>query len=183
MRNDSGNANGAMMVIRRLGFLICSAGLLAAMVFGSCSSDNPTRPDNIDNADSTAQADTVIDWTGTEVLYDSTLQEHNLSLLFIMVEWCSHCQNLKKYTLTDSSVIALINHSFNAVKIDADSREEVAYRDSTITCNQMAHMIYRVTGYPTIIVLDSGGNEIERKLGERGPATFVSELNQILDLR
>jgi thioredoxin-related protein len=182
------------MIMRRAGFLSCLAVLVVAFLLSSCSSKKPTETTNpLGPSDTTSQTDTTdqvdttdhntgpeIDWVSTSVLYEKSLQEHEQSLLFIMVGWCIHCQHLKENTLTDSSVIALINSSFNAVKIDGDSQEEVAYRDSTVTEYQMTRAIYHTTGYPTIIVLDSDGNETERMGGERGPAALISELNQML---
>jgi protein disulfide-isomerase len=39
---------------------------------------------------------------------------------------------------------------------------------------------YRVTGYPTLVLVNSAGNELGRQVGyvEGGPAVFIAELER-----
>lgn len=40
---------------------------------------------------------------------------------------------------------------------------------------------YRVRGYPTIIILDSTGQEVDRIVGERSARDLIEELTSIFD--
>ena len=195
------------MKMQRAGVLSVLAALLAAFVLSSCGgSSSPTQPaentgkgdstaqtdttqqtgdttsqnDSTQQVDTTAAADTVIDWVSTQVLYNRALQEHDLSLLFVMASWCPHCQRLKAYTLTDTSVIATINHSFNAAYVHIDSFNTVYFFDTLTTEQELGNVKYDVHAYPTIIVLDTTGAETQRMIGDRPPDQFVNELKQIL---
>jgi len=194
------------MKMQRAGILCVFAMLLAAFVLSSCS-DSPTSPaektgqidttgqsDTTHNTDTTttptdtipqvdttgAAADTVIDWVTTQVLYNPSMQKHDLSLLFVMASWCSHCQHLKAYTLTDSSVIATINHSFNAAYVHIDSFKNVYYYDTLVTEQVLGNVKYDVHSYPTIFVLEPNGDTARRWIGDRPAAEFVDSLNAVL---
>ncbi len=123
----------------------------------------------------------VIRWVGTEVLYSDAEADgkKDVSLLFVLVSWCGHCNHLKSETLKDSTVITTLNSRFNCAQIDGDSDSLVVHGDSTVTCREMRSTIYGVSGYPTIVVLDRSGIETTRILGYKSPEQFVAILNEL----
>ena len=71
-------------------------------------------------------------------------------------------------TYTDESIIEFAKDNLISIKIDA---EKGAGPEQKIK--------YRVRGYPTILVLDSLGNEMDRIVGYRPPEEFLKELIRI----
>ena len=63
--------------------------------------------------------------------------------------WCGPCKSLDEWIWTDAEVAALLNAGYVGVKLDGDLEKDLVNR-------------FRVAGYPTIIVLDSSGKEIQR---------------------
>ena len=63
--------------------------------------------------------------------------------------WCGPCRSLDEWIWSDSEVAALLNAGYVGVKLDGDLEKVLVSR-------------FRVEGYPTVIVLDSSGQEIQR---------------------
>jgi thiol-disulfide isomerase/thioredoxin len=63
--------------------------------------------------------------------------------------WCGPCESLDEWIWTDAEVAALLNASYVGVKLDGDLEKDLVGR-------------FNVKGYPTVVVLDSEGKEIQR---------------------
>ncbi|MCU1236801.1 MAG: hypothetical protein JWP63_4768, partial [Candidatus Solibacter sp.] len=63
--------------------------------------------------------------------------------------WCDPCRSLDEWIWTDAEVAALLNAGYVGVKLDGDLEKDLVKR-------------FRVDGYPTLIVLDSSGKELQR---------------------
>jgi thiol-disulfide isomerase/thioredoxin len=63
--------------------------------------------------------------------------------------WCGPCRSLDEWIWTDAEMAALLNADYVGVKLDGDLEKDLVSR-------------FRVKGYPTLIVLDSSGREIQR---------------------
>jgi len=155
------------------------AGVVAAAVVGaaflSCARERPTAPRG------TPPAPTTLHWVSTAVIYGNSPGKKDHSLVFILATWCGWCKKLKTETLADTTVVRMLNESFNIAQIDPDSDSLVVYKDSVVTCKQLARSIYGVRGYPTIIAIDRMGEELGAISGYRDPAPFVDVLELILE--
>ncbi len=63
--------------------------------------------------------------------------------------WCGPCHTMDQWIWTDLEVAAKLNAGFVGVKIDADLEKAVVKR-------------FNISGYPTMVVLDSTGAEVRR---------------------
>ena len=63
--------------------------------------------------------------------------------------WCGPCHSLDEWIWTDAEVADLLNAGYVGVKLDGDLEKDLVAR-------------FHVTGYPTIVVLDSTRKEIRR---------------------
>ncbi len=63
--------------------------------------------------------------------------------------WCGPCHSLDEWIWTDAEVASLLNAGYVGVKLDGDLEKDLVAR-------------FRVTGYPTIIVFDPSGKELQR---------------------
>ena len=76
--------------------------------------------------------------------------------------WCGPCKQLDRTTFADPQVGAWARKNVVAVKVDAEKGEgrRLAQR-------------YAVRAFPTVLFLDSSGNELDRMQGVFGPEDFV----------
>ena len=74
--------------------------------------------------------------------------------LFIDFEttWCGPCKTMDEWIWTDAEVAAALNAGFVGVKVDGDVEKALTKQ-------------HKVSGYPTMIVLDAKGGEITRAVG------------------
>jgi thiol-disulfide isomerase/thioredoxin len=79
--------------------------------------------------------------------------------------WCGPCHSLDEWIWTDAEVAALLNAGYVGVKLDGDLEKDLVSR-------------FRVEGYPTVIVLDSSGKEIQR-FGYLSSKRMLEVLNQL----
>jgi thiol-disulfide isomerase/thioredoxin len=64
-------------------------------------------------------------------------------------DWCGACKSLDEWIFTDAEVAAVLNAGYVGVKLDGDLEKDLVQR-------------FCPSGYPTVIVLDSSGKEIQR---------------------
>jgi thioredoxin-related protein len=78
------------------------------------------------------------------------------------------CRKMTREVYTDPSVIKF-SRSQVFMRVFEDTEEEGA---------RMARK-YKITGFPTLIILDSEGREVDRILGALSPEELLDQLNSI----
>jgi thiol-disulfide isomerase/thioredoxin len=63
--------------------------------------------------------------------------------------WCGPCKSLDEWIWTDAEVAGVLNAGYIGVKLDGDLEKDLVSR-------------FRVEGYPSVIVLDPSGKELQR---------------------
>jgi thiol-disulfide isomerase/thioredoxin len=63
--------------------------------------------------------------------------------------WCGPCKSLDEWIWTDAEVAAVLNAGYVGVKLDGDVEKDLVRR-------------FNAQGYPSVIVFDSDGKEIQR---------------------
>lgn len=81
--------------------------------------------------------------------------------------WCGPCKMLDQSTWQDAAVIDLLRTKAVAIKIDAGKRNVFADH-------------YKISAYPTLLVLKPDGTEIDRLVGYREPKVFIAEFTDSL---
>ncbi|SYZ72963.1 exported hypothetical protein [Candidatus Zixiibacteriota bacterium] len=152
--------------------------LLSALIF-ACSCDD--KLNNIPAIDKNP-SDTAIavNWVGTDIVYDSTLEKKDYSCIYFHASWCGYCKKLESETFRDPTVSKIFSESFNMAKIDIDSDTLVRYYDSAVTCNDLAR-IYQISGIPDLCFFGKKGNYIGRATGYRNAAGLAPILEDIRD--
>lgn len=88
-------------------------------------------------------------------------------LIDFSTTWCGWCKKLDAEVFPEPEVIAALS-AFVCAHIDAEKGEgpDLAKR-------------YDVHGFPTLVIVDADGAEIDRLVGYSAPAAFVSEVQRI----
>ena len=89
--------------------------------------------------------------------------------LDISASWCGPCKKLKATTFTDAEVGNLYNANFINVLVDGEKGEGI----------ELARK-YKISGFPSLIFIDSGGQLIAQTAGYRTPEQFIEIGEQVL---
>lgn len=81
-------------------------------------------------------------------------------------DWCHWCRKLDSETYSDAKVKELLTN-FICVKINGDKKPDLVSR-------------YAVKGYPTVVFLDTEGDEISRVSGYLGPDEMAEKMSVVL---
>ena len=106
---------------------------------------------------------TIIQYTTEQDLYD--LAQTNQVFIKIYEEWCSHCKELKKHY----DIVAELSLSNSKLKF------------VEIKCSESGDKLcskFGVTGFPTLLLLDQGGNRFTTYQGKRKYPDLTEFLEQ-----
>jgi uncharacterized protein YyaL (SSP411 family) len=110
-----------------------------------------------------------IDWQPwSDAAFARARSEHRFVILDLEAVWCHWCHVMDETTYRDPKVISLIGTRYVAVRVDQDSRPDLANR-------------YEDYGWPATIVFAGDGSEIVRRRGYMDPAQMASMLQAIID--
>jgi thiol-disulfide isomerase/thioredoxin len=94
-------------------------------------------------------------------------EKKQIVLIDFFTTWCEPCKKLDQTTWKDADVRKWLGENAVCLKIDAEKQEALA---ST----------YRINAYPTILLLKPDGTEVDRLVGYRDPARFLSDAKESL---
>jgi len=105
-------------------------------------------------------------WTPN--LLEQARRQHRFVLLDLEAVWCHWCHVMADITYRDPEVTRLMKSRYIAVRVDQDSRPDLASR-------------YEDYGWPATIVFDENGYEIVKRQGYMPPKEMASMLQAIID--
>lgn len=93
------------------------------------------------------------------------LAEKSNKLVFVdfYADWCGYCKQLDEDTFSDPNVKQRFAQSYVLVKVNVDQNSDLASK-------------YKVYGLPTLVILDTNGNEIKRQEGFVTPVELLNML-------
>jgi thioredoxin-related protein len=86
----------------------------------------------------------------------------------VYTDWCGWCKRLDKDVYGNASVAAYLRDHFVLVKLNPETNTTVKYKDTSYAAGVFAQG-FGITGYPTILFFEPGGEPIDR-LGGYVPA-------------
>jgi thiol:disulfide interchange protein len=132
-------------------------GLVALLALVSCAKEKKEARGGGD----------AIAWvTSYEAALQTARDERCAVMIDFYTDWCGWCKKLDADTYVDKQVIAA-SSDFVSLKLNADAERAIAVR-------------YNITGFPTILFIDSAGNEVHRVVGYRPPQAFLAEMKTAL---
>jgi uncharacterized protein YyaL (SSP411 family) len=113
-------------------------------------------------------ADAIAWQPWSDAAFAAAKREHKFVIMDLEAVWCHWCHVMDETTYRDPRVIALMGSRYVAVRVDQDSRPDLANR-------------YEDYGWPATIVFAADGSEIVRRRGYLDPAEMASMLQAIID--
>jgi thiol-disulfide isomerase/thioredoxin len=112
---------------------------------------------------------------------DQAKSEHkHVLLLFTGSDWCIWCKRLDREILETNEFAQYAQDKLVLVELDYPHKKEQPYE--VRIQNHSLEGKYNITGFPTVVVLDSAGKQVAR-LGyqEGGPGPFVARIQALGD--
>lgn len=150
--------------ILRIGFLLLTI-LACPPIFLSCNQEGKS------GAASSALAEGQgIAWiTRYQQALEMARKENKPILLDLYTDWCGWCKKMDAGTFTDPQVIEF-SRRMVFLKLNAETEQD------GIALQQK----FEIASFPTTLVMDSGGEEIDRVPGYLTAEEFVSSVEEIL---
>lgn len=95
--------------------------------------------------------------------------EKKLVFVDFYTSWCGPCKMMARDVFPQQKVGEFMNARFVCVKYDAEKEEPELVKKSDITA------------YPTFIIFDADGNEINRKTGGGSADAFIADIDRLSD--
>ena len=133
--------------------------LLAATVLWQVNAAESTWLTDLPKAQAQAKTDNkivLLDFTGSD--------------------WCGWCMKFKKEVFDTPEFQAYA--ATNVVLVEVDFPNKKAQSDDLKKANAELKKQYKITGFPTLVVLDKDGKKIGEQVGysEGGPKAFIAKL-------
>jgi protein disulfide-isomerase len=92
-------------------------------------------------------------------------------------DWCPPCKKLHSEVL-ESNAFAEFAKGYVLVELDFPRKKEQS--DDLKAANKALAKEFKITGYPTVVILDADGKEVSRKVGYGGqsPQEYLADLKK-----
>jgi thiol-disulfide isomerase/thioredoxin len=120
--------------------------------------------------------------TDLKLAQDRAYAENRLVLInFTGSDWCGWCIKLKGEVFNSSEFNAFAERHLMLVEVDFPSRKPISPQQRAV--NKGLANKYGIQGYPTVVLLNSKGNELGR-LGYKagGPGPYIKAIRQMAGL-
>jgi thioredoxin-related protein len=115
-------------------------------------------PNESDANDSSSK----IQWYDYEEGMELARSENKSVIIYFHTDWCSWCERMDEDTFKNKDVVNEANE-FISIKIDGDDRDDLVDK-------------YKVSGYPTVVFLNSTGYNTNKVVGYQNPTQFLASM-------
>jgi len=155
--------------------LILIAFISSSALLGSSAISTSSKPTDDDK----------IHWLTWDEAF--ALNKENPKKIFVDVytEWCGFCKRMDATTFVDPSVVSFINAHFYAIKFDAETKENITFKDQDFKyvlkgksgIHTLAYFLLEgKTSYPSFVTLTEKYDPITVSPGYKKPQDLIKEL-------
>lgn len=162
----------------------CSAFFLLALnVFSFSASQFGSGLATPQDGEVTVQAS--IEWLDLESAADRNAEEKKFFFIDIYTDWCGWCKKMDQSTFLDSGVVAYMSEHFYAVKMNAESKDPIAYKEVLYEYkmfngkgyNELAvNLLSGKMSFPSFVVLSKKEVKIGTIIGFQKPTELLKLL-------
>ncbi len=132
--------------------------------------------------------ETKITWLDFETAIDKNKKQKKFIFIDIYTDWCGWCKKMDASTFTDKEVIKYINTHFYAVKMDAESKDPIAYKGNLYEYKQYSaktgynalavSLLDSKMSFPSFVVLNKKEIKKGKIAGYKTPQALLQVLKQ-----
>lgn len=131
-----------------------------------------------------------INWQTFEAAVEKNESENKLIFIDVYTDWCGWCKVMDKKTFTNAEVQSYMNDNFHNVKLDAEQKESIVFKDKTFEwVNQGRNGIHQLAysllkgqmSFPSFVVLDANYKRIKVLKGYQTPEQLMAQLKPLVE--
>ncbi len=103
-------------------------------------------------------------------LFSAAREQNKVVIVDVYTEWCGPCKLMDRQTWSNSKVTSFLNNKAVSIKLDAEKGEGRRFAQK-----------YNVVAYPCVLIFNSDGELIDRRIGFLPPREFLYWAGQKLD--
>lgn len=129
-----------------------------------------------------------IEWLDFETAIERNKENPKYIFIDIYTDWCGWCKKMDASTFISPKVVGYMNTHFYAVKMDAEMREAIVYKEklyeykafnSRASYNELAvSLLAGQMSFPSFIVLDKKEVKRGKIMGYKTESALLSELKK-----
>ena len=100
--------------------------------------------------------------------FEEAAKQNKLIFVDVGMEGCTACRSMDEVTLTDKTVVALLNKDFVTIQVDAEARPDIGER-------------YSDWAWPALIFMAPNTTQVLALRGNRLPRNFIPILNELVE--
>src|SRR2546427_2085075 len=97
--------------------------------------------------------------------------EKKLIIADMFTDWCALCKDMDRETFGDSKVIQTMADKYVWLKLNTETEED----------GERLQQEFAILTYPTVLVLDGSGEEVDRVDRFLGPSQFMEKVQSFVD--
>ena len=125
-----------------------------------------------------------INWISIEEADKLNRKQPRKIVIDIYTDWCGWCKKMDKTTFADEKVAKYVNKHFYAVKLNAETKDDIVLNGKTYKFNPKygvnqlaAELLQGKMGYPSTVYLDEKFNMLAPVMGYYDVNKFISLLH------